>query len=801
MTLVFTHRYLLICFLIRLISSAVVPSQDSVSLYTANDKVVILTGQNFSSTVYQSKTAWLVEFYASWCGHCQSYANTYREVAIDTWGWRTVVRVGAINCYADENSPICDQHNVAAYPTLRLIGPNSFTNGSKLIHLTATDAKGVERELIKELDALKRTDRNWPNFAPIDHVELENVYSYAPPTVKLVLLIVEKQDDFTGRQIMLDFSKYHEQLSIFRASTDSKLWSQLQLNFTDIPAVFIIHSNGTTERMNTKQNINENLGSRNLLNYAIRSYVHKSKCIDNFDDRDLEEIIHSKNALKKSEVKGTNEVQGAAVENKNLNMVDLETALSYMLRREVPRIKMIYGETYDALLHWLIVLTKYFPGRQPVVTYLKDLLSKVKQQPNGLSGKQFRELADINTSNSYLPNNQIRYIHCTGSAPQYRGYPCALWLLFHTLTVSQVQTESRNTHVTEVPSAIKGFIKHFFGCRHCSDNFMKETSELHQLDANDKNAAVVYLWKVHNHVNERLHGDETEDPQNPKIQFPSSNLCPKCRMGETNFDSASTLDFLLQHYSKDNFDLSSVENPSEPSNKKDQLPSRIDQYSMIEINHDFKQKSGLFSHLTSIVQRFSFYFLIFIVIIVLYVRRRHCKNVMDGVVKFNRRVTRYIKRAMSGSTHFFTDEDEIHRRSSTAGASYNLINSIVGSGVIGMSYAFRQSGYVAGFVLLGIVAVLTANAATLRRNYRKTNQNLIYVLFYDLDYSTTILIRSGHLAKVNTYQELVYTVLGKSGFLWLSLVQFLYPFICLISYNIIIGNEIEIFFISLRFLY
>ena len=74
------------------------------------------------------------------------------------------------------------------------------------------------------------------------------------------------------------------------------------------------------------------------------------------------------------------------------------------------------------------------------MTYLKDLLSKVKEQPNGIAGKQFRELADINTSNSYLPNNQIRYIHCAGSAPQYRGYPCALWLLFHTLTVSQVQT-------------------------------------------------------------------------------------------------------------------------------------------------------------------------------------------------------------------------------------------------------------------------------------------------------------------------------------------------------------------------
>ena len=66
---------LLLTLLLRPTSPAVLPAQQSASLYTANDKVVILTGRNFTSTVYQSKTAWLIEFYASWCGHCQSYAN------------------------------------------------------------------------------------------------------------------------------------------------------------------------------------------------------------------------------------------------------------------------------------------------------------------------------------------------------------------------------------------------------------------------------------------------------------------------------------------------------------------------------------------------------------------------------------------------------------------------------------------------------------------------------------------------------------------------------------------------------
>ena len=61
--------------LLGLVQAAALPSRTVSSLYNANDKVSVLGGQNFSSTVYQSETAWLIEFYASWCGHCQNYAK------------------------------------------------------------------------------------------------------------------------------------------------------------------------------------------------------------------------------------------------------------------------------------------------------------------------------------------------------------------------------------------------------------------------------------------------------------------------------------------------------------------------------------------------------------------------------------------------------------------------------------------------------------------------------------------------------------------------------------------------------
>ena len=148
------------------------------------------------------------------------------------------------------------------------------------------------------------------------------------------------------------------------------------------------------------------------------------------------------------------------------------------------------------------------------MVYLTRLLSKVKEQSNGLTGNQFRAMAEINTPTGYLPSNQIDFKCCAGSSTQYRGYPCALWLLFHTLTVAQMQSGalsffigaddhrssalnkgSEIVSMMEIPSAIKNYIKYFFGCRHCSENFMKETSDMHGLDSKNRHAAVMYLWK------------------------------------------------------------------------------------------------------------------------------------------------------------------------------------------------------------------------------------------------------------------------------------------------------------------
>jgi len=55
-------------------------------LYNKSDKVSILNATTFASTVCDSKQAWIVEFYNSWCGHCIRYAPTWKEFAASVYG-------------------------------------------------------------------------------------------------------------------------------------------------------------------------------------------------------------------------------------------------------------------------------------------------------------------------------------------------------------------------------------------------------------------------------------------------------------------------------------------------------------------------------------------------------------------------------------------------------------------------------------------------------------------------------------------------------------------------------------------
>ena len=57
------------------ILAVLVPLIKSEPLYSENDLgITILDEKNFKQTILHSQTAWMVEFYKSWCGHCKRFA-------------------------------------------------------------------------------------------------------------------------------------------------------------------------------------------------------------------------------------------------------------------------------------------------------------------------------------------------------------------------------------------------------------------------------------------------------------------------------------------------------------------------------------------------------------------------------------------------------------------------------------------------------------------------------------------------------------------------------------------------------
>ncbi|KAJ8953683.1 hypothetical protein NQ314_007291 [Rhamnusium bicolor] len=98
-------------------------------------------------------------------------------------------------------------------------------------------------------------------------------------------------------------------------------------------------------------------------------------------------------------------------------------------------------------------------------------------------------------------------------------------------------------------------------------------------------------------------------------------------------------------------------------------------------------------------------------------------------------------------------------------ASFNFINSIIGSGVIGIPYALHKAGFGFGMLLLIFVAYVT-------------------------DYSLILMVKSGHISGKFSYQGIMEAAFGKPGYFLLGILQFVYPFVAMVSYNIVVGDTV-----------
>ncbi|KAJ5339885.1 hypothetical protein N7452_006613 [Penicillium brevicompactum] len=110
-------------------------------IYTKNSPVLQLNAQTYNSLIAKSNYTSIVEFYAPWCGHCQSLKPAYEKAAKNLDG---LAKVAAINCDDDENKPFCGQMGVQGFPTLKIVTPTKKAGKPRVEdYQGARTAKGI----------------------------------------------------------------------------------------------------------------------------------------------------------------------------------------------------------------------------------------------------------------------------------------------------------------------------------------------------------------------------------------------------------------------------------------------------------------------------------------------------------------------------------------------------------------------------------------------------------------------------------------------------------------------------------
>lgn len=236
-----------------------------------------------------------------------------------------------------------------------------------------------------------------------------------------------------------------------------------------------------------------------------------------------------------------------------VHMVDLYNAIRYSLYHEVLTHQILNETQIEALHNYFKVLQKYFPfDNENPRRFIKRMTQWMAIRKNETNTMNIEAIMRAG-SEGFLPPLQP-YIGCKGSSPELRGYPCALWQLFHILTISEYTrprtNDSQNQHL--VLPAMKGYVANFFTCKSCRDHFNSMTHSLED-ELRHANSSVLWLWTAHNQVNARLAGSSTEDPLFPKIQFPGKSTCRSCHAKQENeWQEKEVLKFLQNHYNSAN---------------------------------------------------------------------------------------------------------------------------------------------------------------------------------------------------------------------------------------------------------
>uniref|UniRef100_A0A8C5MZD2 Sulfhydryl oxidase n=1 Tax=Leptobrachium leishanense TaxID=445787 RepID=A0A8C5MZD2_9ANUR len=510
-------------------------------LYGPQDPLTILDRSSLPWTLYNSSSAWLLEFYSSWCGHCVQYAPTWKLLAGDVKDWDPAIKIAVIDCASEDNTETCKQYSIQYYPSFRFFRAFSkeFTQGEGYKKDADHDVQTVRQLMIEFLQNSPTESKApaCPSLEPIEPSQVSALISRKDPHYTAV--IFESPDSFVGREVMLDFVQYDG--LVVRRALDTDKEALKQLGVASVPSCYLIYPNGTHGLLNNLKPL------RSLFSSHLKTLpgVRKKKL--------MQAAITTKPAKEPSA-----SADWKTFDKSKMYMADLESGLHYLLRVEVATHETLEGDELRVFKDLITILYKLFPGRPHVARLLETLQDWLVSMP--LDEIPYNAILDLVNNKMQISGihltSRLQWVGCQGSEPGLRGYPCSLWKLFHTLTVQAAAQPNAlaNTALEDNHGAVlqtmRRYIKHFFGCRDCAGHFESMAKESMD-EVKTLNEAVLWLWKKHNKVNKRLAGAASEDPRSPKVDWPTPDMCPACHgevKGVHEWNEDEVLRFLNQHY-------------------------------------------------------------------------------------------------------------------------------------------------------------------------------------------------------------------------------------------------------------
>ncbi|XP_072289518.1 sulfhydryl oxidase 2 [Eucyclogobius newberryi] len=551
-------------------------------LYTEQDPLVLLSRDTLRATLTDSPGAWLVQFYSSWCGHCIQYSGTWKALARDVRDWQGAIAVAVFDCALEENFDLCREYGIKFYPTFKYFKAHGGAAERGTIYRGGDrEIPSVRQLMVNILQNHTRTERpdQCPELRPYSSVELLPLLG--KKSDHYTALIIEDPQSYTGREVMLDLLPYSG-LVVHRAvSSDRPLLDTLGI--TELPAVHLLQPDGSHRTLHTEKRLRFFFTSllRTLPGVQRKSLTNSSV------------LNPQKGALSSLHTQPWRDFNRSQV-----YAADLESALHYLLRVELASHSSLEGDELRTFKDLVTLLAKLYPGGGAVVKLMETLSDWLLSLPlEKIPYQAVLDLVDnkMKISGVFL-GSELRWVGCQGSAPGFRGYPCALWTLFHVLSVHRRAAPSalRHTALEAEPAPVldvmRRYIRTFFGCEECGKNFEKAALSEGAAGIKSPDEEVMWLWNQHNEVNYRLTGSLSDDPLFPKGAWPPPTLCAACHeenRGLHAFNQQEVLTFLLQHFGEANLSRKYALEPAESEKKKAKEKERGD-----EKEGDEKKKEG-----------------------------------------------------------------------------------------------------------------------------------------------------------------------------------------------------------------